>query len=200
MRRVLKSSKINAFYLHIRLDFSGVWSDVHTRHDNAPTHRKQRTKTMATQLQDTLATMTFGIELEFVCITRQQAARAIHAVVGGTLSGRRFSDVEAEDGRLWRAVDDSSLQSPDGRSAEIVSPILTIDDIPMLQEIVRSLRRAGARANETCGIHVHLGVQSFTPKAICNPAKIVHKHDAHIPQALTIDPYPRQRHRKHINP
>ena len=156
---------------------------------------------MENQLQDTLATMTFGIELEFVCISRQQAAQAIHTVVGGVITGfYGGTNVRAADGRLWRAVSDSSLQSPDGRSAEVVSPILTVDDIPMLQEIVRSLRRAGARANATCGIHVHLGVQSFTPKAICNLVKIVHKHEEHIAQALQIDPRRRHRYCKNINP
>ncbi|ABZ85459.1 conserved hypothetical protein [Heliomicrobium modesticaldum Ice1] len=73
--------------------------------------------------------------------------------------------VTAPDGRVWKFMSDASIdcRRKDGRqkvpagrdySVELVSPILTYrEDIATLQELVRRLRRAGAFANNSCGIH-----------------------------------------------
>ena len=41
----------------------------------------------------------------------------------------------------------------DDYKCEIVSPICVYDDIETIQEIIRELRRKGAIANASCGIH-----------------------------------------------
>lgn len=55
------------------------------------------------------------------------------------------------------------MTGPRSRSGEIVSPVLGYDDIELLQQIVRAVRAAGARVDETCGIHVHVGAHHFLP-------------------------------------
>ena len=94
----------------------------------------------------------FGIEIETVGLSRSALARAIREVVGGTLG---CDEVLTDDGRRWRVVPDGSLSNY-GLSGEIVSPILGYDDLPTLQEIVRAIRRAGARVDQSCGIHIHV--------------------------------------------
>ena len=49
--------------------------------------------------------------------------------------------VAMPDGRHWTVESDASVTDPD---AEVVSPVCRWEDIPMVQEVVRALRRAGA--------------------------------------------------------
>jgi hypothetical protein len=59
----------------------------------------------------------FGIEIETIQRTREEAARAIHSVVGGTVSHigspSNYDPWEVEDlyGRKWQVVSDASLTS-----------------------------------------------------------------------------------------
>ena len=39
-------------------------------------------------------------------------------------------------------------------------------DIEMVQEVVRAIREAGARADSSCGIHVHVGFSEHTPASL----------------------------------
>jgi len=76
--------------------------------------------------------------------------------------------ITAPDGRVWKIMSDGSIncQQKYGRgrdfatkdySCELVSPILTYrEDINTIQELVRKLRKAGAFANDSCGIHIAL--------------------------------------------
>ncbi len=54
---------------------------------------------------------------------------------------------DPETGKVWKAVPDGSLH---GVSAEIVTPMLAYDELPKLQEVVRSLRRTGGRTAPIC--------------------------------------------------
>ncbi|HBP20477.1 MAG TPA: amidoligase, partial [Planctomycetes bacterium] len=54
------------------------------------------------------------------------------------------------------------------RQAEVVSPILRYEDIETLQEVIRAVRRAGARVDTSCGIHVHVDAARFDAKALRN--------------------------------
>jgi len=148
----------------------------------------------------------FGIEIETTMISRREACIAIQSVTGGTVTTSYGHKVTLEDGRSWKAVSDGSIRSPNGHAAEIVSPILTDDDMNDVQEIVRALRRAGARVNESCGIHIHvdaggsgeagrglpstLGAFSHdgkdAAKTIRNLVKLCYKNDELIGAALGI--------------
>ena len=132
---------------------------------------------------------TFGTELEYTHIGRERAAKAIQSVVGGTVRyvGGPYDawECRATDGRVWRAVNDSSLSDvPSNFRAEVVTPILKYADIETLQEVVRALRRAGAKATATCSQHLHLGLEKFSPEQIANFVKMFYKQEELILKAL----------------
>ena len=151
-----------------------------------------------------MKTQKFGIEIEMTGITREQAAKVIAAYfqtgetnyVGGT-----YRTYEAKDckGRAWKAMYDSSIvaekkvggsitSAGDEYKTEVVSPILTYDDIADLQELVRQLRHKGAIVNASCGIHVHVGAERFTPQTLRNIVNIIASKEDILYKALQIDP------------
>ena len=71
---------------------------------------------------------------------------------------RTWSAWDAQ-GREWKFQKDISIAGPDDEKCELVTPILTYDDIPTLQELIRILRKAGAKSDATrgCGVHIHIG-------------------------------------------
>jgi len=139
-----------------------------------------------------MKTLRFGIELETIGQTRDAVARAIQTVVGGTVQHVGTPacydpyDVIAADGRRWRVMADSSLNAGRSLQAEVVSPILTYGDIETLQQVVRAVRRAGARCDSSCGIHVHVDGGRFDAGALRNLVKIVNKQEQLIDHALGI--------------
>lgn len=123
----------------------------------------------------------FGIEIELTGITRKNAAKVIANYFGTTSSylGTYYQTYGAVDrkGRTWKAMSDASIlcqvrengavRSANGDySCEIVSPILQYEDIEDLQNIVRELVKAGAMANTSCGIHVHVDGKNHTPESL----------------------------------
>ena len=111
--------------------------------------------------------LTIGTELEFTGITRKKAANVIAKFFGTrtVYEGDNYKKYTAKDtvGRTWTVMRDSSIRTGnDSERCELVTPILHWSDIETLQEIVRQLRRAGAKVNETCGQHVHIGANGLT--------------------------------------
>lgn len=140
-----------------------------------------------------LRELRFGIEIETVKRTREQIARAVHSVVGGTVRHIGYPSCydpwEIKDlrGRKWKVVNDASLSGvPSHLRAELVSPVLTYDDIPQFQEIVRAVRRAKAKVNSQCGIHIHIDAEPFDGRKLGNLAKMVYKQEPLILHALGI--------------
>ena len=60
-----------------------------------------------------------------------------------------------ESGREWKFQRDISITGPDSEKCELVTPILHYADIETLQELIRRLRKAGAKSDATrgCGVH-----------------------------------------------
>ncbi|HET9621796.1 MAG TPA: amidoligase family protein [Kofleriaceae bacterium] len=131
----------------------------------------------------------FGVEIETVGLTHQELARAIHAAVGATqpFSTHALDTTGVIDacGRSWRIVPDGSLTQGSG-SGEIVTPILGYDDLDLLQRVVREVAAAGARADESTGIHVHVGANRFDAQSIARLVKMVHKQERLLEHALGI--------------
>ena len=76
---------------------------------------------------------------------------------------------------------DSSIQAAsDDEKAELGTPILTYEDIPDLQEILRQLRHKGAKSDPAhmCGVHIHIGLNGHTPKSLRNLANIMVSHES----------------------
>ena len=109
----------------------------------------------------------YGVEIELVSITREKGSSII-ANYFGTTNWHAFREYgydawAAKDrkGRVWKCVRDGSLNDRNG-GCEVVTPILQYDDMEDLQAIVRLLREAGAKADGSCGIHVHVDASKHT--------------------------------------
>ncbi len=95
-------------------------------------------------------------------------------------------------------VNDASLTNvPSNLRAEIVSPVLTYNDLEQLQEVVRAIRRAGGRINRQYGIHIHIDAEPFDGRKLGNLAKVVYKQEPLILHALGIN---RERLRRYTRP
>ena len=81
------------------------------------------------------------------------------------------------------------IAGADSEKCEMVTPILTYADIETLQEIVRILRKAGAKSDETrgCGVHIHIGANGHTPKTMKNLANIMASHESLLSEVLNLD-------------
>jgi len=132
---------------------------------------------------------TFGIEIETTGIGRAATARAIAAHFGTTAThpGVHLDnwEVPMPDGRHWTVESDASVTDP---SAEVVSPVCRWEDIEMVQEVVRALRAAGAKADRSCGIHIHIGRGDHTPKTLRNLVNIINAKEDFLTQSLRISP------------
>ena len=139
---------------------------------------------------------TIGVEVEMNNITREKAAK-ITATYFGT---GQFKDTAFRNGyftwsawdsqgREWKFQRDSSIAGPDSEKCEMVTPILTYEDMDTLQELIRQLRHAGAKSDATrgCGVHIHIGAKGHTPQTLRNLANIMASHENLLADALDLD-------------
>ena len=150
-----------------------------------------------------MRTQRFGIEIEMTGITRKKAAEVI-AEYFGTESfylGTYYKTYGAKDrqGRTWKTTYDASIiaqkksggrtvRAADEYKCEVVSPILTYEDMADLQEIIRQLRHKGAFVNSQCGIHIHVDASRYTPQTLRNLVNIIASKEDILYKALRIDP------------
>lgn len=139
---------------------------------------------------------TIGVEIEMNSITREKAAKIAATYFGtgsfqNTASRNGYYTWSAwdEQGREWKFQKDVSIAGCDSEKCELVTPILTYADIETLQELVRQLRRAGAKSDATrgCGVHIHIGAKGHTPQTMRNLANIMASHESLIADALALD-------------
>jgi hypothetical protein len=139
----------------------------------------------------------FGIEIETTGITRQQAATAIanYFLAKGqqaraTYIGGEYDtwEIDTPIGK-FKAVSDSSIRHTGNGVAEVVSPKLRYEDIETLQEIVRAIRKAGAKSSSKyqCGIHVHVDAANHTPQSLKNLVAIMRSKENILYRALNIE-------------
>ena len=146
--------------------------------------------------QEAMKQQTIGVEVEMNSITRSAAAK-LAADFFGT---GRYKNTAADNGyycwsawddkdREWKFQRDVSIAGPDAEKCEMVTPILTYDDIETLQELVRRLRKAGAKSDPTrgCGVHIHIGAAGHTPQSLRNLANIMASHEELLSKALKLD-------------
>ena len=139
---------------------------------------------------------TIGVEVEMNSITRSKAAK-LAAEFFGT---GRYEDTARRNGyytwsawdangREWKFQRDVSIQGPDSEKCEMVTPILTYADMETLQELIRKLRKAGAKsdASRGCGVHIHIGAKGHTPQSLRNLANIMASHEDLLAHALNLD-------------
>lgn len=95
--------------------------------------------------------------------------------------------VKDRDGRIWKVVSDGSIDRVNGREgAEVVSPILSYDDLDKVQDVIRALREAGGVPHRSCGIHVHVDAGPHNAGSLGRLAKIVWKNEELILDALGV--------------
>lgn len=142
---------------------------------------------------------TFGVEIETACISRATAASAVAVMFGTNRMAHRpecgYDRYSAYDalGREWAFVKDSSITGEDGYSdiyggCELNTPPLTYADMDLLQEVVRTLRKAGAKSGPEygCGIHVHVSGKGHTPKSLSNFVNLIYSNYTLISKALGV--------------
>ena len=167
---------------------------------------------MNEKMQNQVAEMkkqTIGVEVEMNSITRRDAARTAAEFFG---TGR-FQDTARRNGyhtwsawdaqgREWKFQRDVSIEGPDSEKCEMVTPILTYADMDTLQELVRRLRKAGAKSDATrgCGVHIHIGAKGHTAQTLRNLANIMASHESLLADALALDHYRMSRYCRTVNP
>ncbi len=139
---------------------------------------------------------TIGVEVEMNSITRQKAAKLAAEFFGtgrsqNTASRNGYCTWSAwdADGREWKFQKDVSISGPDDEKCEMVTPILRYEDMETLQELIRRLRKAGAKSDATrgCGVHIHIGANGHTPQTLRNLANIMASHESLLTDALALD-------------
>ena len=110
---------------------------------------------------EAMKNQTIGVEVEMNNITRQKAAETAATFFGTTAYyaaaqyGYMTWACKDQQNRVWKFQRDISIEGPDDEKCELVTPILTYGDIETLQELLRKLRRAGAKSSPSrgCGVH-----------------------------------------------
>ena len=135
-------------------------------------------------------------------ITRQQAAEALASLFGTTAHRTRESrtydpwEVTDSDGKKWRFVYDNSILGTQGHGTstssrlykvEMNSPVLEYSEMEKLQQVVRTLRRAGAVVNSSCGMHVHVDAANHTPLSLKNALTIMYSKEDILFKALRVN-------------
>jgi len=144
----------------------------------------------------------FGIEIELTGLSRLRAAQVLAEYFGTPVShdGGYYGIYSVLDGqsRRWKVMSDGSIttEKKEGRriipadstySVELVSPICKYEDIETIQEIVRKLRAAGAIANASCGIHVHVDASHHNANTLRNITNIMASKEDLIYKALQVN-------------
>ena len=150
----------------------------------------------------------FGVEVEMTGITRRQAAEALAAYFATTPEylGTYYDTwgVTDPEGKVWKLMSDSSI-NPEQKTAtgyeslsrydtegkerqvEMVTPKLTYAELPKLQECVRRVRKAGAKANKSCGIHVHVDASNHNRQSLKNLIGIMYSKEDILFKALQVN-------------
>ena len=145
----------------------------------------------------------FGVEVEMTGITREQAAQALAEYFGTSPQylGTYYDTwgVTDPEGKVWKLMSDGSIRAERktgsgyesvGRGeyqVEMVTPKLTYAELPKLQECIRRVRRAGAKANSSCGIHVHVDASNHNRQSLKNLIGIMYSKEDILFKALQVN-------------
>ncbi len=164
----------------------------------------------ATQIANMKKDYTFGVEVEMNGIMRSRAARIASEYFGtrryeNTAMRNGYMTWSAYDqtGREWKFSRDVSIAGPDAEKCELITPVLEYEDIPVLQELLRLLRKAGAVSNPSVGAGVHLHIarkEGFSVKDVKNLVNIMAAHEEQIGRAIRIDEGRLEDYCRTINP
>jgi len=146
----------------------------------------------------------FGVEVEMTGITRREAAKALANYFGTEAMhpGGAYDKwtVRDTDGKEWTIARDASIHEERhiGRreyetvynseyKVEMVTPILTYPELPKFQECIRQVRHAGAKVNNSCGLHVHVDAANHNRQSLKNLIGIMYSKEDILFKALQVD-------------
>ena len=145
----------------------------------------------------------FGVEIEMTGITRNAAARALASYFGANMEypGGAYDKYTVTDreGKVWSIVSDGSIdperQVDDGYErtgnaiykVELVTPKLDYTELTKLQEVVRRVRKAGAKVNRSCGVHVHVDAANHNRQSLKNLISIMYSKEDMLFKALDVN-------------
>ncbi|WP_195255039.1 amidoligase family protein [Coprococcus comes] len=143
---------------------------------------------------EAMKNQTIGVEIEMNNITREKAAKKVAEFFGTTAwyAANQYGyfswACKDQQGRVWKFQRDTSINGPDAEKCELVTPILTYEDIETLQAIIRLLRKAGAKSSPSrgCGVHIHIGKGDHTAKTLRNLVNIMAAHERQIGRAIRL--------------
>lgn len=135
----------------------------------------------------------YGVEIEMCNLSRRNSCEVVaeyfHTDESVCNAGGYYNKWTCDDrqGRTWTFMSDSSIDGYDG--CEMVTPLLTYEDLPDLQAIVRLLRKHGAISNPEhgCGVHIHVDVEDFDVKGLINLTNLIASHEALLNDAINTD-------------
>lgn len=144
-----------------------------------------------------MKSQTIGVEVEMNNISRRSAAKLAaeyfqtnqYEFTAYRNGYDTWSAYDAQN-REWKFMRDVSIHSnTDYEKCELVTPILTYDDMELLQGLIRKLRRRGAvsHAGIGAGVHIHIGADGHTPHTLRNLANLMAGHEELIGEAIKID-------------
>jgi len=133
---------------------------------------------------------TYGFEIESFGLDPARLKNAIESVEGqiyqspdqtfgtgsdvsnqriyGYMESKRLPLRSKENGtaNLWIAASDSSIHPPSGQMGhEIISPILYGQEgLETIKRVMKALKKAGAKVNKSCGLHVTMGVANCSAR------------------------------------
>ena len=144
----------------------------------------------------------FGVEVGLTGITREEAAKALASYFGTSAHhpGGNYDKwtVMDHEGKCWSLVSDASIKGErktddgyritDDRAyrVEMVTPVLTYPEMEKLQECVRQMRYAGGKANNSCGIHVHIDAANHNRQSLKNLIGIMYSKEDILFKALQV--------------
>lgn len=127
--------------------------------------------------------LTFGVEIEIT--GRVDIDTLLEHFVNTEIDIRDGYHVFSDIVDYWKIIDDCSC------GLEIVSPILQGNPgLEAITKVVNNLQKAGARVDDNCGLHVHIGVGHLSVDHIRNIVKRYANNEHHID---TIMPFSRRK-------
>jgi hypothetical protein len=115
--------------------------------------------------------LTFGVEIETVGTTPSGATALLQraglpAVTESYGSSNNYAQ--------WECKADSSIDG-EGGGAEVVSPVLkwgTPDHYSAIAKVTGTLADNGVGVNDSCGLHVHVGIRHLDPLGVASIARL----------------------------
>ena len=135
---------------------------------------------------------TFGIELEMTGISRKKVSKLVYNYLQSKEKIENYGmdtfKIIDRQGRKWSIDYDGSIHGTVQEQVELVTPILTMEDLPLLKGLIETLKAAGTKSTDKlgCGLHLHIGGQGHTARSIKNLTNIMAAHEDQLFKAFGV--------------